>query len=68
MEPSFVRANPLFVASWLFERTSTATLLGMKQRVMLTIASLLSILLSVTALFSVILSARGLWNQRTRSR
>ena len=44
--PPFVRTNPPFVASWLFERTRAATMVArMKDNVTLTVTSLLSLLL-----------------------
>jgi hypothetical protein len=43
--PPFVRAKPLFVASWLFERRRAVTMPRMKQNAILVVTSLLSILL-----------------------
>jgi hypothetical protein len=45
MYPPFGGVNPLFVASWLCERSRAATLLARMKHLTLTITSLLSILL-----------------------
>jgi biotin transporter BioY len=45
MQPPSGAANPLFVASWLFECTRAATICQMKQNAILVVTSLLSILL-----------------------
>src|SRR3990170_2557055 len=44
--PPFVFAIPPFVASWLFERWHTATMLAMKENAILLVTCLLSILLA----------------------